>query len=178
MGELLGSPPSEWTLTTVTEGERPLLLQLFEHYLYDFSKMEHADLDEDGRFVPPARPFVERYWTAPGRHALLLRVGGKPAGFVLVDERSPLEGGRDDHYIGAFFVTRAYRRRGHGVAMARAVFDRFPGRWQILEIARNPAAQTFWRRLIGEYVGGRYTERWLNEREVIQEFDTRDKVTP
>ena len=178
MAEPRRSPPTDWTLTVVTEGERPLFLQLFELDLYDFSEMEHADVDEDGRFVPPARPFVERYWTTPGRHALLLRVGGKPAGFVLVDERSPLDGGGDAHYIGGFCVLRAYRRRGYGVAMARAVFDRFPGRWQVLEIARNPAAQTFWRRLIGDYVGGRYTERWLNEREVIQEFDTRDKVAP
>ncbi len=175
MGE---GPRAEWTLKRVTEAERALLLQLFELYLYDFSEMEHADLDEEGRFVPPARPFVARYRTDADRHALLLRVGGKPAGFVLVDERSPLEGGNDRHYVAGFFVARAYRRRGYGGAIAREVFDRFPGGWQVLEVAANPRAQAFWRRVIGEYTGGRYTERWLNARELIQEFHTRDKVMP
>ncbi len=45
-------------------------------------------------------------------------------------------------------------------------------------MAANPRAQAFWRRVIGEYTGGRYTERWLNARELIQEFHTRDKVMP
>ena len=169
-------PRAGWTLTPLTEGERPLLQRLFELYLYDFSELEHADVDEEGWFVPSARPWLARYWSEPGRHALLLRVGGKPAGLALVDERSPLAGSEERHFLGAFFVARAYRRRGYGAAVAREVFARFPGPWQILQIRANTAAQAFWRRVIGDYTDGRYVERWVSEREVVQEFDTRDRV--
>ncbi len=173
--EAAESAAAGWTLRPLVEGERPLLQRLFELYLYDFSELEHADVDEEGWFVPSARPWLVRYWSEPGRHALLLRVGGKPAGFALVDESSPIPASGDRRFLGAFFVARAYRRKGYGAAMARAVFDRFPGRWQVLQIRANPAAQTFWRRVIGDYAGGNFAERWVSEREVVQEFDTRER---
>jgi predicted acetyltransferase len=165
-----------WTLLPLREGERPLLRRLFELYLYDFSELEHADLDEDGWFVPSAHPWLARYWTEPGKHAFLLRVEGRPAGLALVDEASPIAGSEECRFLGAFFVARAYRRRGYGERAAREIFDRFPGHWQVLQIRANTAAQVFWRRVIGDYTGGRFGERWVSEREIVQEFDTADKV--
>jgi 3-oxoacyl-[acyl-carrier protein] reductase len=168
---------SDWTLEPVREAERPLLLRLFEHYLHDFSEMEHADVDEDGLFVPPALPFVERHWTEPECHAFLLRVAGKPAGFALLRESSPIAGSADRRYLSGFFVARAYRRRGYGETMARALFARFPGPWQVLEVRDNPGAQAFWRRVVGEATGNRFTERWLNGREIVQEFEIPTETT-
>lgn len=160
----------DWTLEAVREDERELLLRLFEHYLYDFSEMEHADVDESGLYQPPAVPFVAQHWSEPGSHAFLLRVGGKPAGLALLRESSPMPGSAGRRYLSAFFVARAYRRRGYGEAMAKALFARFPGPWQVLEVRANPVAQEFWLRVIGEVTGGQFSERWLNEREVVQEF--------
>lgn len=170
------APPPAWTLDEATEAERPLLARLFELYLYDFSEMEHADVDEVGLFQPPAAPWLQRFFGEPGRHALLLRVGGTPAGLALLDEHSPIPDSVHRRYLAAFFVMRAYRRRGIATAMARALFDRYPGPWQVLEVADNPIAQGFWRGVIGDYADGRFTERWLNAREVVQEFDTGDRV--
>lgn len=160
-----------WTLTEVTDAERDLFHRLFELYLYDFSEMEHADIGEDGLFQPPAVPWLARFWTSPESHALLLRVAGKPAGFTLVDERSPIPGSADRRYIAGFFMMRTYRRRGFARLMAHETLRRYPGAWQVLEVANNPIAQTFWRQEIGRATGGRFTERWLNEREVVQEFE-------
>jgi predicted acetyltransferase len=151
--------------------ERELLLRLFELYLHDFSEMEHSDVDEHGLFQPPALPFVERHWCEPDRHALLLRVEGNPAGFALLCESSPMAESAGRRFLSAFFVMRAYRRRGFGEAMARELFARFPGLWQVLEVRDNPNAQTFWRRVIADATGNRYTERWLSEREIVQEFE-------
>ncbi len=167
-----------WTLRPLQEGERPLLQRLFELYLYDFSELEHADLDEEGWFVPSARDWLARYWSEPGRHALLLRVDDKPAGLALVDESSPIAASGDRRFLGAFFVARAYRRRGFGREAACALFNRFPGRWQVLQIRQNTAAQEFWRRVIGDYTGGRFEERWVSERDLVQEFDTRERAAP
>lgn len=172
-GRVGGGDAASWTLSALRETERPLLQRLFELYLYDFSELEHADVDEEGWFVPSARPWLARYWSEPGKHALLLRAGGKPAGFALIDESSPIADSGHRRFLGAFFVARAYRRRGYGTSAAVAVFDRFPGPWQVLQVRANVGAQQFWRRVIGERTGGAYTERWVSEREVVQEFDTR-----
>ncbi len=162
----------DWTLDEATIAERPLLRRMFELYLHDFSGMEHSDLDEDGFFVPRADAWLARFHDSPGRRALLLRVGGKPAGFALLDDQSPMPGSADYQYVAAFFVARAYRRRGLGEAMAREIFRRWPGRWQVLEIRANPDAQRFWRRVIGDITNGAYDERWITDREIVQEFTT------
>ena len=166
-----------WTLTTLAPSEQTLLRRLFELYLYDFSEMERADLDEEGWFVPNATWWLERFWTEPGKSALLLRAGGKPAGFALIEERSPVAASSDRRYVAAFFVLRAYRRRGLGRAMAREIFRRQPGRWQVLEVRANPRAQDFWRRVIAEASGGAFSERWISEREIVQEFATAEEAT-
>ena len=176
MGERPNPRAAGWTLEPVTEAERPLLLRLYELYLHDFSELAHADVDEEGRFLPLAEPYVERYRTTPGRHALLLRVGGRPAGFVLLAEAGGIK--PDHHYVGEVFAARTYRRRGYGTGMAHELFGRFPGRWWIEEIAPNVGAQAFWRRAVGAYTGGRYAEQTMGGGEVVQTFDTRDNVTP
>lgn len=57
-----------------------------------------------------------------------------------------------------FFVLRAWRGRGIGRRAVLALFDRFRGKWEISELPRNAPAIRFWRRVIGGYRDGRYTE--------------------
>ena len=163
-----------WTLTPLTEAERPLLMRLVELYLHDLSETTGWDVGDDGRFVETDA--YDRYGVDGGHHALLLRVAGRPAGFAIVDERSSLPRSKDRRFVAEFFVVRAHRGRGVGSAVARAVFDRFPGRWQVFQMAENTAAQAFWRRVVAAYTGGRYAERRLPDGEVVQEFDTADKA--
>jgi predicted acetyltransferase len=170
--------PTDWTLTDAREDERQLLDRLMQLYCYDFSEFDPDDVGEDGRFDSVS---LDRYGREPGYHAFLLRVRGRPAGFALVDEQSPLPDSAHRHYVHEYCVLRAYRRGGYGLAMAWEVFDRFPGLWQIEEIGPNLHAQSFWRRVIDLYTGGRYTERTMQARRfhlVIQEFDTSDKAIP
>ena len=62
------------------------------------------------------------------------------------------------------------------------MFDAFPGKWEVTQLASNVEAQKFWRRVIGEYTGGRYEETPRPDgRGVMQRFDTarqRMKETP
>lgn len=166
-----------WTLEPVREIERTLLANLLQLYYYDFSEVDPDDVDETGRFETPD---YGKYGRQPGFDALLLRVEGKPAGFALVDLESPLPDSSGFHYIHEFHVLRAYRGRGLGLAMAWAIFDSYPGKWQIEEIGPNLAAQAFWRRAVDRYTGGRFTERITQARRfhlVIQEFDTAYRVS-
>ena len=54
--------------------------------------------------------------------------------------------------IAEFFVTRFYRRRGVGVAGARRLIARFPGRWRITQREGNEAAIAFWQRVLDGFV--------------------------
>ena len=167
---------TNWTLEPLKESERTLLEQLFQLYYYDFSEFDPDDVDETGLFGVTG---LDKFGREAGHDAYVLRVDGKPAGFVLVDERSPLPDGGDRHYVREFHVLRAYRRKGLGMRMAWAIFDTYPGGWQIEQIGPNREAQAFWRRAIDLYTGGRYTERTIQGRRfplVIQEFDTADKA--
>jgi predicted acetyltransferase len=65
---------------------------------------------------------------------------------------------------------------GIGRDAAKLIFDRFAGDWEIVEYQRNPDSVTFWRRVLGAYCKGRYTERTRNG-EVHQRFTSRSPAT-
>jgi predicted acetyltransferase len=63
--------------------------------------------------------------------------------------------------------------------MARAIFDRFPGRWEVRVMAENLPAQAFWRATVSRYTGGRVEERmWDDDRwcGLVQFFDSRHRA--
>jgi predicted acetyltransferase len=74
----------------------------------------------------------------PGRHAFLVRVEGVLAGFARVNDRAWLAGA-GTREISEFFVLGRYRRRGVGACVATRLFDRDPGRWEVVQIASNTA---------------------------------------
>ena len=101
-------------------------------------------------------------------------MGGQYAGFALVQQRSHLTADPAVSDVAEFFVLRKYRRRGIGAALARQVFELFKGRWEVRQLATNPAATQFWRTVIAGCTGGRFLETtWDNERwrGPVQEFD-------
>ncbi len=118
--------------------DKPVLRNLLELYQHDFSAFDDVDVDAQGLYN---YRFLDNYWTETNRHPLLFRVDGKWAGFALVRAGAP-------HDMAEFFVMRKYRRRGVGTVLAREVFARFPGAWQVRQMASNPAATAFWTRAI------------------------------
>ena len=128
--------------------EAPILAALFELYAHDLSDALALEIGDDGHFpVPPLDP----YFTDPRCHAFLVRVEGRLAGFALVKERSRLTGDENVRDMAEFFVLRRYRGEGVGEQAARALFRRFPGRWEVRQRLANVAATAFWRRILGRY---------------------------
>ena len=76
-----------------------------------------------------------------------------------------------DFRMSEFFVLRKHRRQGVGRRAVFTLFDRFRGKWEIFELARNATAISFWRRVIGEYGAGRHDET-TDELGVRQVIDT------
>jgi predicted acetyltransferase len=84
------------------------------------------------------------------------------AGFVLVSRYNYLSPEKDNWIIAEFLIMRKYRRHGIGTRVATRIFDMFPGKWQVAQVAANQPAQAFWRKVINRYTMGYYTEVFLN----------------
>lgn len=131
---------------------QPALENLFQLYIHDFSEQwaerEDGELNEDGRF-DEGYP-LSSYWTQAERSPLLLRVGGRLAGFALLN-RHAHSGRPVDRNMGEFFVVRKHRRGGVGTAAAHAIFSRYPGQWEAAVARRNLGALAFWRRCVASH---------------------------
>ncbi len=136
-------------LVAATPEQAGILENLLELYVHDMSEFFEVPLGEDGRFRYPNLPL---YWSEAGRYAFLVRVDGKLAGFVFVKQVSGTDGG-PIWDMAEFFVIRGLRRRRVGLAVAREVWKRFPGEWEVRVTESNAGGQRFWPKAIGEFVG-------------------------
>lgn len=130
-----------------------IVRNLFTLYIHDMSGFANLDVGEDGAFALP--PSFPHWWRARGRHPFLVRADGNLAGFALIRE---FDAGGPACDMGEFFILRKFRRAGVGRIAAHALFDRFPGRWEVRELPANRPAQAFWRRIIGEYTQGDFED--------------------
>jgi len=152
--------------------ERPVLERLFQLYQYDFSEIMGGETDDDGLFHDVN---TDDHWDDSAAHLYLLRVDGKLAGAASVIERSHFTDDPSVTCMDEFFVMRKYRRRGIGTEFARRLFDLFPGRWEVAEVAPNADALAFWRSVISEYMNGNYEERFEDSERwqgPVQSFQT------
>ena len=123
-------------------------------YIYDLGG-DRWDVEADGRFGSPR--WHRRFWTRRGREHFVVRVRGRLAGFALVRHRAHFAGA-GVREISEFFVLRKYRRRGVGTRVARVLFARYRGAWEVAELRTNVAAQRFWRGVIKRCAAGPISE--------------------
>ena len=143
------------TLHEATEEDLPIAKNLVPYYIYDMSEYLGWPCTADGRFDGCDK--LPSYWKEPGKHAFMLRAGQEIVGFALV--RGNHDEDDVDYSIGEFFILRKFRGQGVGECIARQLFDRFRGRWEVEQLARNEPAIAFWRKIIDRYTGGRFDER-------------------
>ena len=130
-------------LDAITRESATVLNQLFELYAYDFSEQVPLELDASGRFgITPG----EVWWTRDDHFPHLIRRGGKLTGFALARRGSRLTGDPDVMDVAEFFVLRGARGKGVGRRAAHALFDAFPGAWEVRVRRSNVAALRFWSR--------------------------------
>ncbi|WP_297507296.1 GNAT family N-acetyltransferase [uncultured Caulobacter sp.] len=148
---------SKLTVARAKTDEAPIIANLMQFYLHDFSafwfdRAVEGELGADGRFSD--YPGLETYWTDPTREPWLFRIGDRPVGFALVNDiahsRTPV-----DRAVAEFFVARKHRRRGVGLAAAHALFGSAWGVWEAAVVRRNTAALAFWRAAAASYPGVR-----------------------
>ena len=138
--------------------DRDWLTNVYPFYLHDLSEFDagYYRLNDRGLWEPDHLP---DWLSNDVQHSLIILAGGQHASFALVGKApfAHMTPGFDYH-MAEFFILRKLRRTGIGGAAAVAVFDRFPGSWEVTEMPRNAAAVRFWRRVIGEYTGGHFED--------------------
>jgi predicted acetyltransferase len=130
--------------------QESVLGNLIELYIHDFSELRDVDLGPDGRFGYRLLPL---YWNDPDRHAFLIRIAGKLAGFALVKKGSEVSGNKAVWDMAEFFVIRGQRRRGFGTQVMHELRKRLPGPWEIRVMQSNVPAQHFWARAVSMFTG-------------------------
>jgi predicted acetyltransferase len=148
------------TIQPATRVDMATLGNLVQLYCYDFSEIIDLEMSEEGIFPSGS---LDAYWTDDWRHAFLIRVDAKLAGFAFVHARSRLTSTPGIFDMAEFFVLRKFRRRGVGALAAFAAFDRFRGDWEVRQRSTNANATAFWRRTIGSYTQGNFKEVILGD---------------
>lgn len=109
---------------------------------------------------------------------LVLLSTGQPVGFARILTGPHLPGSALPGFrLADFFVQPRHRGRGVGRHAACLIFARFEGQWLVTEETRNPGAVRFWRKVVSEFTGGRYSERVAGA-EVRHTFVSQGAVHP
>lgn len=148
------------------------LQQMLELYQYELSDIWPQDLDAHGRYGYD----LSRHLLARHHFAYVALVDDRYAGFALVAPAAVTR--REGVWMEQFFVLKRHRRTGAGRGLAKFVLTRHPGPWEVGQMPANHGAQAFWRRVIGEFTQGRYTELIVADGQwqgVVQQFDL---ITP
>jgi predicted acetyltransferase len=154
-----------------TLADRPLLSNLIQFYLYDFSEFADFPIEPDGRYSDDD---LDGCWVDPWRFTFVLKVEEELAGFAIVDDLRAISQDEPVIDMGEFFVMRKFRRQGIGSRFAIDLFERFIGKWRVRQIEENTDALAFWRKVIDIYTGGNFLDTtWhtLNRSGTVQYFD-------
>jgi predicted acetyltransferase len=149
-------------LEPVSRFRQATFRNLWQLYLYEFSRLKLWPIPEDGRWPEDD---LDGCWTNPSRHPFFVRVDGGLAGFTVVDERatSPLTGAANVRELSELFVIPAYRKKGVGESAALQAFTRFRGKWELRVMAENDGAMAFWRQVVRRHSRDRFEELRLND---------------
>ena len=150
MNHQRNNPSATVEVTPATLEEGPVLSNLYQLYIHDFTDFVERPLRNDGRFdYDPLPP----YWSEPSRFPFIVWVDAKLAGFALVKRGSDFSGNTDVWDMADFFVVRGLRGRGVGYSAAKSIWQQFLGPWEVRVITTNVPAQQFWSKAISRFLG-------------------------
>jgi predicted acetyltransferase len=130
----------------------PAIGRMLELYQYELSDIWDQELDADGEFGSD----TSRHRQAQRFFAHVLLVDQHYAGFALVAPAMVTQ--EEGFWMEQFFVLKKYRKAGHGLALARHVFQSHPGAWEVGQMPGNAAARQFWRSVVSRVTQGSFAE--------------------
>lgn len=131
---------------------------LARFYVYDMSRY-CGFISED--WACPSNGLFESfdfksYFEKANHEAFLVKVQSELAGFVLIKKIG--HGALSYYKIGEFFIIAKFQ--GHGIAeqVAHQIWHKYAGAWELSVIPENKKALNFWRKAVGNFSAGNFTE--------------------
>jgi predicted acetyltransferase len=156
--------------TRQSRSDRRWIESVYRDYLNDLAPLGTGIFPILGEIGHREPDQLASWFADSSAQILTILHNDQPVGFAMVRIGQPLATRTSiDFSMAEFFIARDWRRRGVGQEAVRLIFDRFSGRWHIMEYLRNPGAVSFWRRVVNSYTEGRYQEQ-TRDGEVHQSF--------
>ncbi len=120
-------------ITRASRSDREVVGRLLQLNAYEFSRVDGRAIGSDALY---RYPYLDAYWSEPGRFPYLIRADGELAGPALVRRIDA------DWYVSEFLVLPKLRRAGVGTWAAREVFALHPGSWRVRQVAHNDSRRS------------------------------------
>lgn len=134
-----------FTIDRAAPGDKTLLFRLLQLYYFDASRWSGEDILDTGLYECAEEGLLGYLdpFAADADAAFIIRVEGRPAGFVLV-EHGDFEGGRMAEFADLFVLPKY---RGHGLASAaiRHIVLASACPWLIAVFKKDADALRYWR---------------------------------
>lgn len=141
--------PTPLDLQPAGANEAGVLANLLELYIHDLSEVFRLEVDARGLYGYAKLPL---YFSEPERRfPFLFRVGGKLAGFALINRGSPASDDPNVLDMAEFFVLRRHRRTGVGARAATLLWNRLRASWVVRVSAGNQGGRGFWTHTLAQY---------------------------
>jgi len=132
-------PETQPELVVAGSSDAELINSLLDEYLIELSSYRGVPSDAT---TSASYPYLDAYWSDPGRYAFIIQHGGHPVGFVLI--RDPTSTKSAVYQLAEFYIKPESRRLGIGRRAVYAIWKRFPGQWELQVHTQNSAAVQFW----------------------------------
>lgn len=133
--------------------QKPILEKLLSIYLPELYKV-----DDKVNEACTDYKYLDLYWIEPERIPYLIYADDKLAGFVLINDYVVLNEDKGAKAIAEFFILSKFRKKELGMKVAFKIFDKFPGKWEIVARKENLVAEKFWDKVIRQYTKGKFSK--------------------
>ena len=132
-------PDHNIDITKADVKDKEKLKKLFQFYLHDLSEYTEAlDVNAKGEFD---NNDVDAFFDETNLIPMAIKLKEEIIGFIFLNNSS---GNTVDYIINDIFILRKYRNRGIGKEVVNKLFKVYPGKYGLLELAKNKPAVKFW----------------------------------
>ena len=135
-------------LVVAGSSDADLINSLLDEYLLELGSYRDV---LSGATTSASYPYLDAYWSEPGRHVFIIQCDSNVVGFALI--RDPTSTKSAVYQLAEFYIKPESRRLDIGRRAVRAILKRFPGQWELQVHTRNSAAVQFWESCIRDVAG-------------------------
>ena len=132
-------------LKKVEKNKKELLFRLLQYSLYEESKNDGNEMNNDGIFE---YKYFDLYFSDSSREAYFImeKDSDKILGFVMINEYLKIV--KEGHSIAEFLVLPKYRRNKIGKRVAMECINKYKGKWEISPSLGSDVAYSFWNNVV------------------------------